>query len=182
MPLPYKVYLVRYTVNSWKHCTAGVLEVARASRPLWRERPAPATVRGRMPISAKLRRNPRAEEALPSCGQQSASLTLTSSFPEGDLNEAATAADASRGTIWQGNCEVGHQQLCNKIAPIRNTIPIQYPIGNCPPKKGFLQVAVSKARRAAVSPTPPPDFRRRASDTALRLRRSKGLHSFGWAV
>jgi len=42
-------------------------------------------------------------------------------------------------------------------------------ISNCPAKKSFLQVAVSKARRAAVSPTPPPDFRRRASDTALRL-------------
>ena len=42
-------------------------------------------------------------------------------------------------------------------------------ISNCPAKKSFLQVAVSKARRAAVSPTAPPDFRRRASDTALRL-------------
>ena len=70
-------------------------------------------------------------------------------FLEGDLNEAATAADASRDTIWQGNCDVADPQLRNNIAPIRNTIPIQYPISNCPAKKGFLQVAVSKARRAA---------------------------------
>jgi hypothetical protein len=100
---------------------------------------------------------------------------LGDSFRHADLNEAASAADASRDTIWQGNCDVGHQQLCNNIAPIRNTIPIQYPISNCPAKKGFLQVAVSKARRAAVSPDPPPDFRRRASDTALRLLRPNPL-------
>jgi len=51
-------------------------------------------------------------------------------------------------------------------------------ISNCPAKKSFLQVAVSKARRAAVSPTPPPHFRRRASDTALRLWGSQGLHFY----
>jgi hypothetical protein len=79
---------------------------------------------------------------------------LGDSFRHADLNEAASAADASRDTIWQGNCDVGHQQLCNNIAPIRNTIPIQYPISNCPAKKGFLQVAVSKARRAASLPVP----------------------------
>ena len=87
-------------------------------------------------------------------------------FLEGDLNEAATAADASRDTIWQGNCDLADLQLRRNIAPIRNTIPIQYPLSNCPANVGgFLPVAVSKARRAAVSPTPPPDFRRRASDT-----------------
>ena len=69
-------------------------------------------------------------------------------FLEGDLNEAASAADASRDTIWQGNCAVAALQSRSNIAPIRNTIPIQYPISNCPAKKGFLQVAVSKARRA----------------------------------
>jgi hypothetical protein len=99
--------------------------------------------------------------------------STTTSFLEGDLNEAATAADASRDTIWQGNCDVADLQLRSNIAPIRNTIPIQYPISNCPAKKGFLQVAVSKARRAAMSPTLPPHFRRRASDTALRLRGSQ---------
>jgi len=71
------------------------------------------------------------------------------SFREADLNEAASAADASRDTIWQGNCDVADLQLRSNIAPIRNTIPIQYPISNCPAKPGgFLQVAVSKARRA----------------------------------
>ena len=44
-------------------------------------------------------------------------------FPEPRLDEAATAADASRATIWQGNC---------------------------PAKKGFLQTALSKARRTTV--------------------------------
>jgi hypothetical protein len=68
-------------------------------------------------------------------------------FREGDLNEAATAADASRDTIWQGNCDVGHQQLCNNIAPIRNTIPIQYPISNCPAKKASFK---SLYRKRAV--------------------------------
>ena len=104
------------------------------------------------------------------------SQCYATNFLEGDLNEAATAADASRDSIWQGNCDVADLQLRSNIAPIRNTIPIQYPISNCPAKKGFLQVAVSKARRAAVSLTPPPDFRRRASDTALRLRGRQGLH------
>jgi hypothetical protein len=74
--------------------------------------------------------------------------STTTSFLEADLNEAASAADASRDTIWQGNCAVAALQSRSNIAPIRNTIPIQYPISNCPAKKGFLQVAVSKARRA----------------------------------
>jgi hypothetical protein len=103
----------------------------------------------------------------------------TTNFLDADLNEAASAADASRDTIWQGNCAVAALQSRSNIAPIRNTIPIQYPISNCPAEVGgFLQVAVSKARRAAVSPTPPPGFRRRASDTALRLRGSHTLHFY----
>ena len=40
---------------------------------------------GRGPISANLRQNPRAEGPLPSSGRQSASLTLTSNFPEADF-------------------------------------------------------------------------------------------------
>ena len=51
------------------------------------------------------------------------------------LNEAARAADAARDTIWQGNCDLADLRLRNNIAPIRNTIPIQYPISNCPAKK-----------------------------------------------
>jgi len=54
---------------------------------------------------------------------------------EADLNEAARAADAARDTIWQGNCDLADLRLRNNIAPIRNTIPIQYPINNCPAKK-----------------------------------------------
>ena len=87
-------------------------------------------------------------------------------LPRTPFNEAATAADASRDTICQGNCDVADLQLCSNIAPIRNTIPIQYPISNCPAKKGFLQTAVSKARRPG--PRAPPSLsHRRASDTAL---------------
>jgi hypothetical protein len=71
-------------------------------------------------------------------------------FLEPRLNEAASAADASRDTIWQGNCDVADLQSRSNIAPIRNTIPIQYPISNCPAKKGFLQTALSKARRTTV--------------------------------
>ena len=65
---------------------------------------------------------------------QSGECYGSTNFLEGDLNEAATAADASRDTIWQGNCDVADLQLRNNIAPIRNTIPIQYPISNCPAK------------------------------------------------
>ena len=62
------------------------------------------------------------------------------------LNEAARAADASRDTIWQGNCDAADLQLRSNNAPIRNTIPIQYPISNCPAKKrlpsnGFIESA-----------------------------------------
>jgi len=67
-------------------------------------------------------------------------------FLEPRLNEAASAADASRDNIWQGNCDVADLQLRSNIAPIRNTIPIQYPISNCPAKKrlpsnGFIESA-----------------------------------------
>jgi hypothetical protein len=87
---------------------------------------------------------------------------------EADLNEAASAADAWRDTIWQGNCDVGHQQLCNNIAPIRNTIPIQYPISNCPAKKASFKSLYRKraGRRVCYFGA---CSSRRASDTALRL-------------
>jgi hypothetical protein len=75
---------------------------------------------------------------------------IGSYFLEPRLIGAARAADASRDTIWQGNCDVADLQLRSNIAPIRNTIPIQYPISNCPAKKGFLQTALSKARRTTV--------------------------------
>jgi hypothetical protein len=86
---------------------------------------------GRWPISANL-----------SC----LGLKCPGNFPEPRLNEAASAADASRDNIWQGNCDVADLQLRSNIAPIRNTIPIQYPISNCPAKKrlpsnGFIESA-----------------------------------------
>ena len=43
-------------------------------------------------------------------------------FRKGDLNEAACAADASRATVWQGNCHAECQLFYNNITPTRNTI------------------------------------------------------------
>jgi hypothetical protein len=63
------------------------------------------------------------------------------------LNEAALRRTLARITIWQGNCDLSDQQLRKKIAPTRNTIPIEYPLSNCPPKWGFLQTDLPKMPR-----------------------------------
>ena len=50
-------------------------------------------------------------------------------------------ADAPRDITWQGNCHVAEQYLCSNTAcskspSSRITIPIEYPISNCPAKFG----------------------------------------------
>jgi hypothetical protein len=81
---------------------------------------------------------------------QSLTPAMSASRTRTPFERSRWAADASRDTIWQGNCNVADLQLRSTIAPISNTIPIQYPISNCPAKKGFLQTALSKARRSTV--------------------------------
>ena len=89
---------------------------------------------------------------------------------EGRLNEAAGAADASRDTIWHGNCDVVDQQLCSNITPIRNTIPIQYPMSNFPAKaRASFKRLYRKRARAPSSATL--SSWTRASDKALTFNR-----------
>jgi hypothetical protein len=48
------------------------------------------------------------------------------SWCEGDLNEAAaSAADATRGIVWQGNCDVADSPSQNRIDESRS-IPVEY--------------------------------------------------------
>ena len=70
-----------------------------------------------------------------------AALQRTVAFSEWRVRTKPQAADASRDIIWQGNCDVFDQQLCGHTASSntvssRNTIAIEYPIGNCPAKFG----------------------------------------------
>jgi hypothetical protein len=67
------------------------------------------------------------------------------------LKEAALRRTLARDTIWQVNCDLCDQRLRSNIIPIRNTIPIEYPTGNCPAKTGFLQTALSKVPRTDTS-------------------------------
>ena len=55
-------------------------------------------------------------------------------FRHARLNEPANAGDASRATVWQGNRHVEDHLFYSNITPARNTIAIQYPVGNCPAK------------------------------------------------
>src|SRR2546422_2464264 len=49
------------------------------------------------------------------------------------LNEAAGAADATRGIVWQGNCDVAYHPSQNNFGGLRS-ITIEYPISNYPAK------------------------------------------------
>src|SRR5215831_16157498 len=85
-------------------------------------------------------------------------------FRKARLNEPANAGDASRATIWQGNCHVEDQLFYSNITPAQNTIPIQYPMSNCPAKPtGSFKRLYRKARRSgmplAPGPIPPARFR-----------------------
>src|SRR5215467_10615954 len=82
-------------------------------------------------------------------------------------NEPANAGDASRATIWQGNCHVEDQLFYSNITLAPNTIPIQYPISNCPakPTGSFKRLYRKRADRGCRLLQAL--FRRRASDTAL---------------
>jgi hypothetical protein len=81
------------------------------------------------------------------------------------LNEPANAGDASRATIWQGNCHGEDQLFYSDITPAQNTIPIQYPISNCPAKPtGSFKRLYRKRAKAPCSRT---FLRRCASDKAL---------------
>ena len=72
-------------------------------------------------------------------------------FRKAHLNKAAGAGDASRATIWQGNCHVEDQLFYNNITPAQNTIPIQYKQLSRQ-TNGFLQTALSKAHQGTVFP------------------------------
>jgi len=81
------------------------------------------------------------------------------------LNEPANAGDASRATIWQGNCHVEDQFFYSNITRAQNTIPIQYPISNCPAKPtGSFKRLYRKRARGLCSRT---FIRGCASDKAL---------------
>ena len=69
-------------------------------------------------------------------------------FRKARLNEPANAGDASRATIWQGNCHVEDQFFYSNITRAQNTIPIQYPISNCPakPTGSFKRLYRKRAR------------------------------------
>ena len=61
------------------------------------------------------------------------------------LERSRRAADASRGIIWQGNCDAAAQQSCSvyvwrsNFALPRITLPIEIPISNCPAKSRRLR-------------------------------------------
>ncbi len=67
----------------------------------------------------------------------------------------AGAADATRDTIWQGNCDVGEQPSRSNISQLRITIAIENPLGNCPAKfrvqGGFILTAQSGVARRSAS-------------------------------
>jgi hypothetical protein len=65
----------------------------------------------------------------------------------GPFERAASRRTLARDTFWQGDCDLSDQQLRSSIAPIRNAIPIEHPVGNSPAKTGFLQTALSKMPR-----------------------------------
>src|SRR5215472_18518686 len=82
-------------------------------------------------------------------------------------NEPANAGDASRATIWQGNCHVEDQLFYSNITPAQNTIPIQYPVSNSPakPTGSFKRLYRKRADRGCRLLQAL--FRRCAFDTAL---------------
>ena len=86
-------------------------------------------------------------------------------LPRTPFERSRFAADASRDTIWQGNCDVADLQLRSTIAQISNTIPIQYPISNCPAKKAPFKRLYRKRAGPPCSGTLPSWTR--ASDKAL---------------
>src|SRR5215470_3044124 len=97
-------------------------------------------------------------------------------------NEPANAGDASRATIWQGNCHVEDQLFYSNITPAQNTVPIQYPMSNCPAKPtGSFKRLYRKARRSGMplAPGPIPPARFRYSTNVFRskscLNGGKGL-------
>jgi hypothetical protein len=94
------------------------------------------------------------------------------------LNEPANAGDASRATIWQGNCHVEGQLFYSNITRAQNTIPIQYPISNCPAKPtGSFKRLYRKRARTPCSPTV---LRGCASDKALTFFRPYPYHGSYW--
>src|SRR6516162_4865167 len=75
------------------------------------------------------------------------------------------AGDASRATIWQGNCHVEDQLFYSNSTRAQNTIPIQYPLSNCPAKPtGSFKRLYRKRAKAPCSRT---FLRGCASDKAL---------------
>src|SRR6516164_4267236 len=89
----------------------------------------------------------------------------SSTFRKARLNEPANAGDASRATIWQGNCHVEDQLFYSNVTRAQNTIPIQYPISNCPAKPtGSFKRLYRKRARGLCSRT---FIRGCASDKAL---------------
>ena len=93
------------------------------------------------------------------------SLSPLHSGRKARLNEPANAGDASRATIWQGNCHVEDQLLYSILTRAENTIPIQYPISNCPAKPtGSFKRLYRKRAKAPCSRT---FLRGCASDKAL---------------
>jgi len=100
----------------------------------------------------------------------------------------------TRATIWQGNCDVAAQTTCSNIAPLRITIPIQYPISNCPAKSGaasfqhgFLDTKQPKTMRSGMSGPKAARAERAIGQTCPRLGAARardmlrfGTIEYGW--
>ena len=74
----------------------------------------------------------------------------TRSVNAAPFERSRRAADASRDTLWQGNCDVrslysrgNHKHVRSNSALLRITFAIEYPISTCPAKSGRLPSNVS---------------------------------------
>src|ERR1035437_6744645 len=52
----------------------------------------------------------------------------------------------TRYVIWQGNCDVAAHPTRSKVAVLRITKAIEYPLSNCPAKCGRLQIGRASCR------------------------------------
>src|SRR2546427_261160 len=68
------------------------------------------------------------------------------------LNEAADAADATRGLVWQGNCDVVYHPSQNNFGGLRS-ITIEYPTSNYPAKPPASFKRPNRKCPASVSAT-----------------------------